>query len=84
MWLFCLSNDFSGQNIFDDAYQTLYSVIFTSTPIMAFGIFERGLDAHVLLKYPRLYIESQRNQLFSWSRFFVFAGLSIYYADFLV
>ena len=77
MWLFCLSNGFSGQKIFDDAYQTLYSVIFTSTPIMAFGIFERGLDAHVLLKYPRLYIESQRNRLFSWSRFFVFAGSGI-------
>lgn len=44
---------------------------------MAFGIFERGLDAHVLLKYPRLYIESQRNRLFSWSRFFVFAGSGI-------
>jgi phospholipid-translocating P-type ATPase (flippase) len=77
MWLFCLSNGFSGQKIFDDAYQTLYNVIFTSTPIMAFGIFERSLDAPLLLKHPRLYIEGQRNRLFSWTRFFVFAGSGI-------
>ena len=56
MWLFCLSNGFSGQKIFDDAYQTLYNVFFTSTPIMAYGIFERGLDAHLLLIHPRLYV----------------------------
>jgi phospholipid-translocating P-type ATPase (flippase) len=77
MWLFCLSNGFSGQKIFDDAYQTLYNVIFTSTPIMAYGIFERSLDAHLLLKHPRLYIEGQRNRLFSWTRFCVFAGSGV-------
>ncbi len=77
MWLFCLSNGYSGQKIFDDAYQTLYNVIFTSTPIMAYGIFERGLDAHLLLTHPRLYIEGQRNRLFSWNRFFAFAGSGV-------
>ena len=77
MWLFCLSNGFSGQKIFDDAYQTLYNVFFTSTPIMAYGILERNLDAHLLLRYPRLYIEGQRNRSFSWLRFTVFAGSGI-------
>ena len=44
---------------------------------MAYGILERNLDAHLLLRYPRLYIEGQRNRSFSWLRFIVFAGSGI-------
>jgi phospholipid-translocating ATPase len=41
---------------------------------MAYGIFERGIDSHLLLQHPQLYIEGQSNRLFSWTRFFVFSG----------
>lgn len=60
---------FLFQPIYDTMFLTLYNVLFTSLPILIFGLFEKNLPAQTLLEYPQLYSNNKRNALMSWSTF---------------
>jgi len=51
-------------------FLTFYNVLFTSLPILIFGLFEQNHPAQTLLDYPQLYMNIRRNVLMSWSSFF--------------
>lgn len=59
---------FSGQTAYNDWYMSFYNVFFTSLPVIALGVFDQDVPAHLCLKYPTLYREGGENVLFSWYR----------------
>lgn len=75
--LLCFSNfffgffsAFSGQQLFSDPLFQLYNVLFTSYPILAFGILDRALPAPIYENNPALYKDA-RGTRFTFS---VFSG----------
>lgn len=61
---------FLFQPLYDTMFLTLYNVLFTSLPVLVYGLFEQNHSAQTLLDYPQLYSNNRRNVLMSWSSFF--------------
>ncbi|XP_015162795.1 probable phospholipid-transporting ATPase 8 isoform X2 [Solanum tuberosum] len=59
---------FSGRPAYNDWYMSLYNVFFTSLPVIALGVFDQDVSAHLCLEFPKLYEEGTKNILFSWRR----------------
>lgn len=68
--LFCFEAyaSFSGQPAYNDWYMSFYNVFFTSLPVIALGVFDQDVPAHLCLKFPLLHQEGVQNILFSWFR----------------
>ena len=64
----------SPQPLFDDAYQALYNLLFTSLPVMAFALLDRDVEAHTALRHPLLYAAGHAGAAFSTRRFALFVG----------
>ena len=47
--LFC---GFSAQPLFDDAYQSLFNLVFTSLPVLAFALLDRDVEPALAHAYP--------------------------------
>ncbi|KAI4385176.1 hypothetical protein MLD38_003231 [Melastoma candidum] len=63
---FTFQAGFSGQRFYDDWFQSLYNVMFTSLPVIIFGLFDKDVSAPLSKKYPELYREGIRNSFFKW------------------
>ncbi|KAJ3694341.1 hypothetical protein LUZ60_009821 [Juncus effusus] len=59
---------YSGQAAYNDWAMSFYNVFFTSLPVIALGVFDQDVSARFCLKFPMLYQEGPRNDLFKWSR----------------
>jgi len=60
---------FLFQPLYDTLFLTFYNVLFTSLPILIFGLFEQNISAQTLMEYPQLYSNNKHNVLMSWSAF---------------
>uniref|UniRef100_A0A7N0U1C9 P-type ATPase C-terminal domain-containing protein n=1 Tax=Kalanchoe fedtschenkoi TaxID=63787 RepID=A0A7N0U1C9_KALFE len=63
---FTFETGISGQRFYDDWYQSLYNVIFTTLPVIMVGLLDKDVSAALSKKYPELYKEGIRNSLFRW------------------
>lgn len=63
------------QSFFDALYLMSYNVIFTSFPIMMYGLFEQNYSADTLLRKPYLYRLNQGNCLLSMQQLFLWIFL---------
>ncbi|KAK4763697.1 hypothetical protein SAY87_013135 [Trapa incisa] len=63
---FTFQTGFSGQRFYDDWFQSLYNVMFTSLPVIIYGLLEKDVSASLSKKYPQLYMEGIRNSFFKW------------------
>ncbi|CAM8946147.1 unnamed protein product [Rhodiola kirilowii] len=63
---FTFQNGFSGQRFYDDWYQSLYNVLFTTLPVIIVGLLDKDVSASLSKKYPELYKEGIRNSFFKW------------------
>ena len=54
--------------MYDSVNLTLYNIIFTSAPILAFGLFEQNLPAASLESNARHYRQNARNRLLTTSQ----------------
>jgi len=55
LFWFCLFNGYSGASLFHSAVSASYNVIYTSLPIIVFGVFDVDVSRAAVLKYPELY-----------------------------
>jgi len=55
LFWFSLFNGFSAQPLFDDGYQSLYNLLFTSLPVMFFAVLDRDLEPDMVSSHPELY-----------------------------
>ncbi|KAH9773602.1 phospholipid-transporting ATPase 3 [Citrus sinensis] len=75
---FTFQTGFSGQRFYDDWFQSLYNVIFTSMPVIMLGLFEKDVSASLSKKYPQLYQEGIKNVFFTWRVVAIWAFFSVY------
>ncbi|KAG2702617.1 hypothetical protein I3760_06G099200 [Carya illinoinensis] len=68
LFLYEAFTSFSGQPAYNDWFLSLYSVFFSTFPVVAMGIFDQDVSARYCLKFPLLYQEGVQNVLFSWRR----------------
>eukprot|EP00922_Rhytidocystis_sp_ex-Travisia-forbesii_P042825 GHVS01064034.1.p1 GENE.GHVS01064034.1~~GHVS01064034.1.p1 ORF type:complete len:768 (+),score=80.92 GHVS01064034.1:2-2305(+) len=55
IFYFAFFSLFSGQKLYFEYMYQLYNVVFTSIPIMIYGVLEQDVDKESCLKYPALY-----------------------------
>ncbi|KAK7354136.1 hypothetical protein VNO80_19594 [Phaseolus coccineus] len=67
LFLYEVYASFSGQPVYNDWFLSLYSVFFSSLPVIALGVLDQDVSARYCLKFPILYQEGVQNVLFSWS-----------------
>ncbi|KAF8019188.1 hypothetical protein BT93_G0005 [Corymbia citriodora subsp. variegata] len=75
---FTFQAGFSGQKFYHDWFDSLYNVVFTSLPVIVFGLFEKDVSASLSKKYPQLYKEGMRNSYFSWRDVAAWALSAVY------
>ncbi|WCJ35717.1 ATPase E1-E2 type family protein / haloacid dehalogenase-like hydrolase family protein [Euphorbia peplus] len=68
LFLYEAYTTFSAQPAYNDWFMSLYSVLFTSLPVIALGVLDQDVPAESALKYPLLYQQGIQNLLFSWRR----------------
>ncbi|CAN7050118.1 hypothetical protein BRARA_K00228 [Brassica rapa] len=68
LFLYEAYTSFSTTPAYNDWYLSLYSVLFSSLPVICLGIFDQDVSARFCLKFPVLYQEGVQNLLFSWRR----------------
>ncbi|KAK1326904.1 putative phospholipid-transporting ATPase 9 [Acorus calamus] len=61
-------SSFSAQPAYNDWFISLYSVFFTSLPVIALGVFDQDVSATLCMRYPQLHQEGINNTMFSWPR----------------
>ncbi|XP_015172643.1 PREDICTED: probable phospholipid-transporting ATPase IF [Polistes dominula] len=76
--LFAIHNGFSSQGLYDSMFLMLFNVIFTSVPIVIFGLYEQDYAANKLLCNPYLYKLHKKNFLLSWKQFFLWSAIGIW------
>ncbi|XP_047319881.1 phospholipid-transporting ATPase 3-like [Impatiens glandulifera] len=75
---FTFQTGYSGQRFYDDWFQSLYNVIFTSVPVLVLGLFDKDVSASLSKQYPQLYKEGIRNTFFKWRVVVALAVFSVY------
>ncbi len=73
LW-FCVTASFSAQPLFDDAYLSLFNLVFTSLPVMAFALLDRDIHPAAAARHPELYRAGPANHDFSQARLGRFVG----------
>ncbi|RUS70751.1 hypothetical protein EGW08_021483 [Elysia chlorotica] len=77
---FTVTNGYSGQNLFERWSLSLYNVIFTASPPVAIGLFDRYCSAKVMMNNPVLYKDSQGGHRFNMWVFWVWIINAIYHS----
>ncbi|XP_050224454.1 phospholipid-transporting ATPase 10-like [Mercurialis annua] len=71
---------FSGQPLYNDWFMSLYSIFFSSFPVVALGILDQDVSQESIFKFPLLYQQGVQNVLFSWRRIISWMFNGIYSA----
>ncbi|XP_065880179.1 putative phospholipid-transporting ATPase 9 [Euphorbia lathyris] len=85
LFLYEAFTTFSAQPAYNDWFMSLYSVLFTSLPVVALGVLDQDVPAESALKFPLLYQQGVQNVLFSWRRIIswmcngFYAGIVIFF-----
>ncbi|XP_011693120.1 PREDICTED: probable phospholipid-transporting ATPase IF [Wasmannia auropunctata] len=75
--LFGIHNGFSTQELYDGIFLMGFNLIFTSFPIVIYGLYEQNYNARKLMEQPYLYKLNRNNYLMSRQQFvaWLFLGL---------
>ncbi|KAK3350785.1 hypothetical protein B0H65DRAFT_98865 [Neurospora tetraspora] len=58
-------NGYTGTSLFESTSLTVFNTLFTSLPVILFGIFEKDLEADTLMAVPELYTYGQKEKAFN-------------------
>ncbi|EFN88498.1 Probable phospholipid-transporting ATPase IF [Harpegnathos saltator] len=76
--LFGLHNGFSTQELYDGMFFMFFNMIFTSLPVLVYGLLEQSYNAKKLIQQPYLYKLYRKNYLLSRQQFMIWMCLSAY------
>eukprot|EP00993_Chasmostoma_nieuportense_P002620 NODE_33_length_3995_cov_36.399173_g30_i0.p1 GENE.NODE_33_length_3995_cov_36.399173_g30_i0~~NODE_33_length_3995_cov_36.399173_g30_i0.p1 ORF type:complete len:1219 (+),score=320.18 NODE_33_length_3995_cov_36.399173_g30_i0:183-3839(+) len=89
--LYGIHSCFSGVNFWDDYYQSVWNVFFTSLPIIFIALFDKDIQLQTTLRrLPMLYSDVQSGSGFSGMRFFwwmvdaIYSSLAIYFLPYFL
>ncbi|KAJ8683561.1 hypothetical protein QAD02_019353 [Eretmocerus hayati] len=80
---FNFQNDFSEQALYNSMYLMGFNLIYSSVPILIFGIFEKDHSDKVLLKFSQLYQLHAKNYLLSLKQFIFWMLTALWQGSFL-
>ncbi|KAI8911671.1 hypothetical protein EDD86DRAFT_269453 [Gorgonomyces haynaldii] len=80
LFLYQILSDFQVVLFYDYYYIAFFNAILTLLPPLAIGIFDRDVEASLLLKFPEIYREGVTNQYLTIKRFFFFCLEGAYQA----
>uniref|UniRef100_H2YBK2 Phospholipid-transporting ATPase n=1 Tax=Ciona savignyi TaxID=51511 RepID=H2YBK2_CIOSA len=78
-------NGLTAQSSFDDWFVTLYNLVYTSMPVFMLAVFDQDLNDEYCIKFPKLYLPGQTNELFNIKIFFrsiirgIFTSLALFF-----
>ncbi|KAK2580780.1 hypothetical protein KPH14_011515 [Odynerus spinipes] len=75
---FGIHNGFSTQQLYDGMFLMFFNVIFTSLPILVFGLLEQDYPSDKLLRHPYLYKLYRKNFLLSWNQFTLWTAMGLW------
>ncbi|XP_076656807.1 phospholipid-transporting ATPase IF [Halictus rubicundus] len=78
--LFGIHSGFSVQTFYDSMFLMLFNVIFTSVPIVFYGVLEQNYSADKLLRFPYLYKMYRHNYLLTNKRILLWSVLGFWHA----
>ncbi|KAI0471575.1 phospholipid-translocating P-type ATPase [Xylariaceae sp. FL0804] len=67
---------YSQTSLYEAGGLAVFNVLFTSLPVILFGMFERDLGAQTLLAKPELYAYGQRGQGFSFAKYLAWMAMA--------
>ncbi|XP_076683090.1 phospholipid-transporting ATPase IF isoform X2 [Andrena cerasifolii] len=77
--LFGIYSGFSMQAFYDSMFLMFFNLLFTSLPILAYGLLEQDYNADKLLRYPYLYKMYKNNYLLSTKQFLIWTCLGFWH-----
>ncbi|KAJ7904440.1 phospholipid-translocating ATPase [Mycena olivaceomarginata] len=78
LFWFQIYNGWSATYVFAYVYILFYNSLFTLLPVVAIGVFDRFIDAHVLMAVPELYRFGRERHWFNLKNFFIYMVDGIY------
>ena len=60
---FQIYTGWSGQRIYDDWYQTLFNIVFTSMPVFIFCIFDKDINSATIRSHPQVHTAADTSRL---------------------
>ena len=69
--MFAIYSNFSGCSLFENLFLFLYNTIYTSVPVVIYGLSEQTFPEDVLLKNPELYRINRANHEMKWYRLLI-------------
>nr|CDJ87636.1 ATPase domain containing protein [Haemonchus contortus] len=75
LW-FAIFSAWSGQTIFERWTIGLFNVVFTAWPPVVLGLFDRPVDADIMMRHPALYHSFQKRSFSLW-QFFLWIGMAL-------
>ncbi|XP_011879867.1 PREDICTED: probable phospholipid-transporting ATPase IF isoform X2 [Vollenhovia emeryi] len=78
--LFSIHNGFSTQELYDGMFLMSFNLVFTSLPVLIYGLLEQNYDATKLMKNPYLYKLNRNNYLMSRHQFVAWMILGLWHA----
>ena len=64
-FVFAFNNGFSGQKYFSEAAIQMFNVVFSTFPLVLYGVWDRDVKYESALKFPQLYINGLRHHNFN-------------------
>ncbi|XP_052133143.1 phospholipid-transporting ATPase IF-like isoform X2 [Frankliniella occidentalis] len=77
---FIIFTAFSPQSMYTSVFLTCFNIIFTSAPVLVYGLLEQNRPSYQLLQYPPLYKGHQGNRLMKTSHFLVWLTAGIWHS----
>ncbi|XP_014470440.1 PREDICTED: probable phospholipid-transporting ATPase IF [Dinoponera quadriceps] len=78
--LYGLHSGFSTQQLYDGMYLMCFNVLFTSIPVVMYGLSEQDYNAEQLMQYPYLYKLYGKNYLMTKGQFVTWVFLGLWHA----
>ena len=69
MFWYAFFNAFSESKWVSEGAIQFFNVFYTSLPIIFYGMYDRDIDYKLVLKYPQIYMDGIRNELFNQKTF---------------
>ncbi|XP_076237899.1 phospholipid-transporting ATPase IF [Calliopsis andreniformis] len=77
--LFGIHSGFSTQAFYDGMFLMLFNLLFTSMPILVYGLLEQDYSADKLLRYPYMYKMYKNNYLMTGTQFLIWTLLGFWH-----
>lgn len=78
MFWFNTKCGFSGQKMYAEGAIQMFNLLFTSLPILFYGVYDRDVPVEMVRKFPKMYNEGVMNKYFNTKIFWSWVGTALW------